>query len=107
MKLLSVNVSLPKEVPYMDKTATTGIFKEPVKRPDHAPDVEPGGGRSCGWSATRKCSPISVDATILALYVVADDEETWIARENGAVLATEADSMRSAKQATHSEKEEP
>ncbi len=31
MKLLSVNVSLPKEVPYMDKTATTGIFKEPVK----------------------------------------------------------------------------
>ncbi|MFQ5804046.1 MAG: MOSC domain-containing protein [Candidatus Methylomirabilales bacterium] len=30
MKLLSVNVSLPKEVPYMDKTTTTGIFKEPV-----------------------------------------------------------------------------
>jgi len=28
MKLLSVNVSLPKEVPYMDKTTTTGIFKE-------------------------------------------------------------------------------
>ncbi len=31
MKLLSVNVSLSKEVPYMGKTATTGIFKEPVK----------------------------------------------------------------------------
>jgi MOSC domain-containing protein YiiM len=30
MKLLSVNVSLPKEVPYMGKTTTTGIFKEPV-----------------------------------------------------------------------------
>jgi len=30
MKLLSVNVSLPKEVPYMDKRTTTGIFKEPV-----------------------------------------------------------------------------
>jgi MOSC domain-containing protein YiiM len=30
MELLSVNVSLPKEVPYMDKTTTTGIFKEPV-----------------------------------------------------------------------------
>lgn len=31
MKLLSVNVSLPKEVPYMGKTTTTGIFKEPVR----------------------------------------------------------------------------
>ena len=31
MKLLSVNVSLPKEVPYKDKTITTGIFKEPVE----------------------------------------------------------------------------
>ena len=30
MKLLSVNVSLPKEVPYNGKTITTGIFKEPV-----------------------------------------------------------------------------
>jgi len=30
MKLLPVNVSLPKEVPYMNKTTTTGIFKEPV-----------------------------------------------------------------------------
>ena len=30
MKLLSVNVSLPKEAPYMNKTTTTGIFKEPV-----------------------------------------------------------------------------
>jgi len=30
MKLLSVSVSLPKEVPYIDKTTTTGIFKEPV-----------------------------------------------------------------------------
>ena len=30
MKLLSVNVSLPKEVPYRGKTVTTGIFKEPV-----------------------------------------------------------------------------
>ena len=31
MKLLSVNVSLPKEIPYRGKTITTGIFKEPVK----------------------------------------------------------------------------
>lgn len=30
MKLLSVNVSLPKEVPYRDKTTSTGIFKVPV-----------------------------------------------------------------------------
>lgn len=32
MKLLSVNVSLPKEVQYNGKTMTTGIFKEPVKK---------------------------------------------------------------------------
>ena len=31
MKLLSVNVSLPKEVPYKGKTIRTGIFKEPVQ----------------------------------------------------------------------------
>ena len=31
MKLLSVNVSLRKEVPYRGKRVTTGIFKEPVK----------------------------------------------------------------------------
>ena len=30
MKLLSVNVSLPKEVPYRGKTVRTCIFKEPV-----------------------------------------------------------------------------
>ncbi|MBK1724492.1 MOSC domain-containing protein [Thiocystis violacea] len=30
MQLLSVNVSLPKEVPYKGATITTGIFKEPV-----------------------------------------------------------------------------
>ena len=30
MKLLSVNVSLPKEVEHQGKTVTTGIFKEPV-----------------------------------------------------------------------------
>jgi ferredoxin-NADP reductase/MOSC domain-containing protein YiiM len=30
MKLLSVNVSLPKEVPHQGATITTGIFKEPV-----------------------------------------------------------------------------
>ena len=31
MKLLSVNVSLPKEVPYKGKTIRTGIYKEPVQ----------------------------------------------------------------------------
>ena len=31
MKLISVNVSLAKEVPYQGRTITTGIFKEPVK----------------------------------------------------------------------------
>jgi MOSC domain-containing protein YiiM len=31
MKLLSVNVSLPKEVIYQGRTVSTGIFKEPVK----------------------------------------------------------------------------
>jgi len=30
MKLLSVNVSLAKEIPYRGRTVTTGIFKEPV-----------------------------------------------------------------------------
>ena len=30
MELLSVNVSLGKEVTYKSKTVTTGIFKEPV-----------------------------------------------------------------------------
>ena len=30
MKLLSVNVSLPREVPHLGKTVSTGIFKEPV-----------------------------------------------------------------------------
>jgi MOSC domain-containing protein YiiM/ferredoxin-NADP reductase len=30
MKLLSVNVSLPKEIPYRGRTVRTGIFKEPV-----------------------------------------------------------------------------
>lgn len=30
MKLLSVNVSMGKDVPYKGKTVTTGIFKEPV-----------------------------------------------------------------------------
>ena len=31
MKILSVNVSPPKEVPYLGKTIMTGIFKEPVQ----------------------------------------------------------------------------
>ncbi len=31
MKLLSVNVSLPKEVQHNGKTVTTGIFKEQVQ----------------------------------------------------------------------------
>ena len=31
MRVLSVNVSMPKEVPYKEKTITTGIFKEPVE----------------------------------------------------------------------------
>ncbi len=31
MRLLSVNVSMPKEVPYRNKMITTGIFKEPVE----------------------------------------------------------------------------
>ena len=30
MKLLSVNVSLPRDVPHLGKTVSTGIFKEPV-----------------------------------------------------------------------------
>src|SRR6266849_8207726 len=31
MKLLSVNVSLPKDITYLGKTIKTGIFKEPVQ----------------------------------------------------------------------------
>ncbi len=30
MKLLSVNISIPKEITYQGRTTTTGIFKEPV-----------------------------------------------------------------------------
>jgi MOSC domain-containing protein YiiM len=33
MKILSVNVGLPREVAWQDKLVTTGIFKEPVKGP--------------------------------------------------------------------------
>lgn len=32
MKLLSVNVSLPKEVPYRDQTLLTGIYKEAINK---------------------------------------------------------------------------
>ena len=31
MKLISVNVSLPREVPHKGKTVSTGIFKQPVE----------------------------------------------------------------------------
>jgi len=41
MKLLPVNVSLPKEVPYMNKTTTTGIFKEPmIQRRTRGTDIK-------------------------------------------------------------------
>ncbi|HEY9642007.1 MAG TPA: hypothetical protein V6C57_16085 [Coleofasciculaceae cyanobacterium] len=30
MKLVSVNVGLPRKVTWREKTVTTGIFKEPV-----------------------------------------------------------------------------
>src|SRR2546430_3861217 len=33
MKILSVNVGLPREVAWEGKLVTTGIFKEPVKSP--------------------------------------------------------------------------
>ena len=33
MKILSVNVGLPREVPWQAKVVTTGIFKEPVHAP--------------------------------------------------------------------------
>src|SRR2546423_552636 len=33
MKILSVNVGLPREVNWQGKTVTTGIFKDPVKGP--------------------------------------------------------------------------
>jgi MOSC domain-containing protein YiiM len=33
MKVLSVNVGLPREVPWQGKLVTTGIFKEPVNEP--------------------------------------------------------------------------
>ncbi len=31
MKLLSVNVSLPREIEFKGKSVTTGIFKQPVE----------------------------------------------------------------------------
>ena len=31
LKLLSVNVSLPKEIEHKGKTVSTGIFKEPIE----------------------------------------------------------------------------
>src|SRR5882762_8273563 len=33
MKILSVNVGLPREVTWQGKVVTTGIFKEPIKGP--------------------------------------------------------------------------
>jgi len=33
MKILSLNVGLPREVAWQNKIVTTGIFKEPVKGP--------------------------------------------------------------------------
>ena len=33
MKILSVNVGLPREVTWQGKLVTTGIFKEPVNTP--------------------------------------------------------------------------
>jgi MOSC domain-containing protein YiiM len=33
MKILSVNVGLPREVAWQGKFVTTGIFKKPVKTP--------------------------------------------------------------------------
>src|SRR6267378_4545506 len=33
MKILSVNVGLPREVAWQGKVVTTGIFKEPIKGP--------------------------------------------------------------------------
>ena len=44
MKLLSVNVSLPKEIQNNGKTMTTGIFKEPVKKRVMLRTMNLGGG---------------------------------------------------------------
>jgi len=31
MKILSVNVGLPREVPFREEIVTTGIFKQPIE----------------------------------------------------------------------------
>ena len=41
MELLSINVSLPKEVPFHGGTVSTGIFKEPVRGLWHLTFCEP------------------------------------------------------------------
>ena len=56
MKIVSLNVGLPRTVRYMDRDITTGIFKSPVPGPlllrrlnldgDHQADLENHGGRN-------------------------------------------------------------
>jgi MOSC domain-containing protein YiiM len=56
MKIISLNVGLPRAVPYMDREIRTGIFKSPVAGPlllrrlnldgDHQADLENHGGRN-------------------------------------------------------------
>lgn len=56
MKIVSLNVGLPRSVPYMDREIRTGIFKQPVAGPlllrrlnldgDHQADLENHGGRN-------------------------------------------------------------
>jgi MOSC domain-containing protein YiiM len=56
MKIVSLNVGMPRKVPYMNREITTGIFKSPVPGPlvlrrlnlygDHQADLENHGGRN-------------------------------------------------------------
>ena len=41
MKLISVNVSQPKEIRHNGQTIKTGIFKEPAARSDDDAAIEP------------------------------------------------------------------
>lgn len=76
MKLISVNVSLPKRVPYLGKTITTGIFKEPVRGRVMARRLNIDGDDQ----ADRRVHGVGFD---MAIYCYPVEHYTFWARELG------------------------
>jgi MOSC domain-containing protein YiiM len=68
MKLISVNVGLPREVEWSGGMVTTGIFKEPVEGPVRVKGVNMAGDGQADLSVhggpTRLSTPIRLSITI-------------------------------------------